>query len=154
MRTILEQHASMAGWAPESEAPQRWRLDAVCRGMTPEQMDRIFYPFAERERKQDRSVMYDEARTYCVRCPVRDECLADSLAVRDISFGFRGGLAPWDRRQLFYAGSAQHQCPECSTSFVGRPDAVYCGPNCRRIAHNRAQRAHTSRRRLEQVVGL
>ena len=82
--------------------PDRWWLRASCRGMdtdiffAPEGLDK------GRPRRRAGSTYYDRARTICKRCPVRAECLKDTLtgpAAYD-EYGFRGGKSPGERKLL------------------------------------------------------
>lgn len=65
----------------------RWQDDAACRGMDPA----LF--FLNRG-----EVMSDEVRETCAGCPVRDDCLEESLLHR--SFGVWGGLTERGRRAV------------------------------------------------------
>lgn len=47
----------------------------------------------------DTSSFYDEARTICVQCPARDECLDHALAEKE-RYGMWGGLTPIERRRI------------------------------------------------------
>lgn len=47
----------------------------------------------------DTSQFYDEARTHCNACPVKDECLSYALANKEY-FGMWGGLTPIERRRI------------------------------------------------------
>lgn len=47
----------------------------------------------------DTSEYYDEARTVCARCPVRELCLADALNNKE-RYGMWGGLTPIERRRI------------------------------------------------------
>lgn len=42
-------------------------------------------------------------------------------------------------------------CPECKTTFYGRPNKVYCHPRCRQRAFQRSQPSLTSSRTLPQA---
>ena len=57
--------------------------DARCRGASVD----VFYP-AEPS--------FEEARRICLRCPVREECLAHAVAERE-RYGVWGGLSPMER---------------------------------------------------------
>lgn len=65
-----------------------WMAHAVCRGAD---TDRIFYPA--------RGESLAEARAFCARCPVREECLEYALANGD-HFGIWGGSSDKQRRQM------------------------------------------------------
>lgn len=47
----------------------------------------------------DTSSYYDEARSVCLSCPVRESCLAHALAEKE-RFGMWGGLTPIERRRI------------------------------------------------------
>lgn len=62
-----------------------WTLRAKCRGM----QDQLFPEGADQKR----------ARSVCVGCAVRSECLAEALDNR-IEWGVWGGMTERERRQL------------------------------------------------------
>ena len=68
------------GWKNE------WATRAACRGTDP---DTLFVQGAAQNR----------AKTVCMSCPVRTECLADALDNR-IEFGVWGGMTERERRAL------------------------------------------------------
>lgn len=47
----------------------------------------------------DTSSSYDEARTICNTCPVKEACLAHALANKE-RWGMWGGLTPIERRRI------------------------------------------------------
>lgn len=51
------------------------------------------------ERYGDTSSFYDEARTICMACPVREQCLDHALAEKE-RWGMWGGLTPIERRRI------------------------------------------------------
>ncbi|MBA0127413.1 WhiB family transcriptional regulator [Haloechinothrix sp. YIM 98757] len=63
-----------------------WRIWASCRDSDP---DGLFVQGAEQHR----------AKTVCMGCPVRAECLAEALDNR-INFGVWGGMTERERRAL------------------------------------------------------
>lgn len=63
-----------------------WPAQAACRGTDP---DRLFVQGAAQNR----------AKAICFGCPVRTECLADSLD-NQIEFGVWGGMTERERRAL------------------------------------------------------
>lgn len=63
-----------------------WPAHAACRGVDP---DRLFVQGAAQNR----------AKAICAGCPVRTECLADSLD-NQIEFGVWGGMTERERRAL------------------------------------------------------
>ncbi len=64
-----------------------WQLEAACRGIDSEV---FFHP--ERERGEARERREQAAKQICAACPVRQECLEHSLAVKE-PYGVWGGLA-------------------------------------------------------------
>ena len=72
-----------------------WQHRAACRG---EDSSYFFAPgyFERRSEKLAREAV---AKAICARCPVRDECLAFALEVRD-PHGVWGGLNEMERRAL------------------------------------------------------
>src|SRR5690606_42121029 len=63
-----------------------WQLLAACRGVD---SSLFFHP--EGERGAARSARENSAKEVCMRCPVRAECAAHALAVRE-PYGVWGGL--------------------------------------------------------------
>lgn len=74
-----------------------YRNEALCRDFDPE----IWWPTDERPGSE--GVEY--ARSLCALCPVRAECLAESLARGD-RFGVFGGTAP-SERAVFSRGNVR-----------------------------------------------
>lgn len=70
-----------------------WLTDAACVGEDPA----IF--FAEETANR---YTYQDARTVCARCVVREACLEDALLseTRSTRAGFRGGLTAKERKHL------------------------------------------------------
>jgi len=66
-----------------------WRYHAACKGASLE----VFFPAAR--------VVLDEARALCASCPVRPDCLAEALDLRDVE-GFRGGRTGDERRAEWF----------------------------------------------------
>ena len=66
--------------------PAEWTTQAACRDTDP---DALFVQGAEQNR----------AKVVCQACPVRTECLADSLDNR-IEFGVWGGMTERERRAI------------------------------------------------------
>lgn len=54
----------------------------------------------------DTSTHYEQARSICISCPVRDACLASALADKE-RFGMWGGLTPIERRRIERMGRRQ-----------------------------------------------
>jgi WhiB family transcriptional regulator, redox-sensing transcriptional regulator len=80
-----------------------WELDAACRG----DKSSTFMPPVGREATDKRQLRETAAKAVCVRCPVRDECLAYALRV-DEPIGIWGGLNESERRELV-AGLGREQ---------------------------------------------
>lgn len=72
-----------------------WHLKAACRG--PEST--LFFPPSFPERREEREAREDKAKTICVECGVRRECLEFALRVRE-PHGIWGGLTETERRRL------------------------------------------------------
>lgn len=71
-----------------------WQDDAACKGMDSE----IFYPNVVEERADDHWQDFVEAKSICANCPVRLNCLNESLENREPD-GVWGGLTPRERRR-------------------------------------------------------
>ncbi|MFF0723518.1 WhiB family transcriptional regulator [Streptomyces sp. NPDC004134] len=80
-----------------------WQLIAACRGVD---SSLFFHP--EGERGAARSAREASAKEVCMRCPVRAECAAHALAVRE-PYGVWGGLTEDEREELL--GRARHRTP-------------------------------------------
>ncbi|EDY51496.1 WhiB-family transcriptional regulator [Streptomyces clavuligerus] len=78
-----------------------WQLLAACRGVD---SSLFFHP--EGERGAARSARENSAKEVCMRCPVRAECAAHALAVRE-PYGVWGGLTEDEREELM--GRARHR---------------------------------------------
>lgn len=72
-----------------------WMAEARCRDLTPEEMDRLFFPPKRKGVKAD----YKGAKALCEGCPVRVHCLHFAIA-HSISEGVWGGLDPTERKQM------------------------------------------------------
>jgi WhiB family redox-sensing transcriptional regulator len=81
-----------------------WQLSAACRGVD---SSLFFHP--EGERGAARSSREQAAKEVCMRCPVRAECAAHALAVRE-PYGVWGGLTEDEREEML--GRARHRGPE------------------------------------------
>ena len=103
--------------------PDRWWLRARCRGMPAEL---FFAPegFDKGLPRMNRwSTYYDEARTICGTCRVREPCLAETLtgpAVYD-EYGFRGGKSPKERKELRGRWRKANELPRASVFDVSAP---------------------------------
>ncbi|WP_275942329.1 WhiB family transcriptional regulator [Streptomyces spiramenti] len=71
-----------------------WQLLAACRGVD---SSLFFHP--EGERGAARSAREASAKEVCMRCPVRAECAAHALTVRE-PYGVWGGLTEDEREEL------------------------------------------------------
>ena len=92
-----------------------WQLLAACRGVD---SSLFFHP--EGERGAARSARETSAKEVCMRCPVRAECAAHALAVRE-PYGVWGGLTEDEREELM--GRARHRLiPASSASGPVAPD--------------------------------
>ncbi|WP_055712451.1 WhiB family transcriptional regulator [Streptomyces torulosus] len=89
-----------------------WQLLAACRGVD---SSLFFHP--EGERGAARSARENSAKEVCMRCPVRAQCAAHALAVRE-PYGVWGGLTEDEREELM--GRARHRLVSASTP-VGDP---------------------------------
>lgn len=93
-----------------------WQLLAACRGVD---SSLFFHP--EGERGAARSARENSAKEVCMRCPVRAECAAHALAVRE-PYGVWGGLTEDEREELM--GRARHRLVPSSASPPGSPPAA------------------------------
>lgn len=75
-----------------------WQLLAACRGVD---SSLFFHP--EGERGAARSARENSAKEVCMRCPVRAECAAHALAVRE-PYGVWGGLTEDEREEAHGTG--------------------------------------------------
>jgi WhiB family transcriptional regulator, redox-sensing transcriptional regulator len=85
-----------------------WQLLAACRGVD---SSLFFHP--EGERGAARSARENSAKEVCMRCPVRAQCAAHALAVRE-PYGVWGGLTEDEREELM--GRARHRLVSASAS--------------------------------------
>jgi len=81
-----------------------WQLHAACRGTDSEV---FFHP--ERERGEARERREVAAKAICAACPVRQECLDHSLAVRE-PYGVWGGLTEHERAALLKRNKLSAAC--------------------------------------------
>jgi WhiB family redox-sensing transcriptional regulator len=72
-----------------------WRQMAACKGAQAS----LFFPPCQFERKRERLVREQAAKSICARCPVRDQCLEFALMARE-PYGVWGGLNELERRKL------------------------------------------------------
>ena len=81
-----------------------WQLEAACRGTDSEV---FFHP--ERERGEARERREVAAKAICAACPVRQQCLEHSLAVRE-PYGVWGGLTEHERVALLRRNKMSAAC--------------------------------------------
>lgn len=84
-----------------------WTLKARCRGM----QDQLFPDGADQKR----------ARSLCMGCQVRSQCLAEALDNR-IEWGVWGGMTERERRQLL---RQRTDIPSWSTVLLGKAPTVH-----------------------------
>ncbi|MGW7410833.1 WhiB family transcriptional regulator [Streptomyces sp. NPDC054833] len=71
-----------------------WQLLAACR-----EVDDTLFFHPEGERGAGRGARETAAKEVCIRCPVRAECAAHALAVRE-PYGVWGGLTEGERESM------------------------------------------------------
>jgi len=74
-----------------------WRQQANCRGISKEEMNEIFFYLADDE--LDARKKLARAKTFCDRCPVREECLEFALT-NNQTHGIWGGMNNNQRREI------------------------------------------------------
>jgi WhiB family transcriptional regulator, redox-sensing transcriptional regulator len=72
-----------------------WQVRAACRGP----QATVFFPPTQFERKDERLLREERAKSICAACPVRSPCLAYALRIRE-PHGIWGGLNEVERRSL------------------------------------------------------
>ena len=72
-----------------------WQSNALCRGAEAN----LFFPPHHLESKEEREARESKAKSFCARCPVRDECLAFAIATRE-PHGIWGGMNEIERRRV------------------------------------------------------
>ncbi len=77
------------------QSPTAWQAKAACRGP----QAAVFFPPPQFERKADRLERERRAKSICMECAVRDECLSYSLEIAE-PHGIWGGLNENERRAL------------------------------------------------------
>lgn len=117
-----------------------WMADAACRGANPE----VWFPTnasgkSRRSRFIDADIEY--ARSICIGCPVREDCLSYARATGELQ-GIWGGLLPEERGA---PAADLRRCDRCGSVFVARNRLHgLCGAGpCRqgyKTAHQRATR--------------
>jgi WhiB family transcriptional regulator, redox-sensing transcriptional regulator len=85
-------------------AIESWWQHAACRG----QDASCFFAPAYFEKRAEKEAREAVAKSFCRRCPVRDECLEFALASRD-PHGVWGGMNEMERRSLLRRRSQEAQ---------------------------------------------
>lgn len=131
-----------------------WHDHAACTGAP----TAIFYPGkpAGRPPNEGHPDRWDQARTICTTCPVRDHCLHDAMTDEagiglTYRWGMRGGLTPEER-----AGLNWRVCVECGDRYDikagrGQPP-IYCSEPCRRAKRDRTIAAQLERGRTQRFA--
>jgi WhiB family redox-sensing transcriptional regulator len=76
-------------------AEELWQMKAACRGP----QAAVFFPPSHSERKDERLARERAAKAICKPCPVRQECLAYAIRIRE-PHGIWGGLNELERKQV------------------------------------------------------
>lgn len=113
-----------------------WQLHAACRGVD---SSLFFHP--EGERGAARSARENSAKEVCMRCPVRAECAAHALAVRE-PYGVWGGLTEDEREELM--GRARHRLVSVSNGHGNSHDRSGGRQEARHNGHHRGHGRHTT----------
>lgn len=130
-----------------------WRNEAACKDAD----ITIFYPVPEAKigrppKIPSSSTIYDEARTICNGCPVKDQCLTEAMAEEGGAqrFGFRAGLTWRERGKLPW-----RICQWCHQRFAvppmggrGGKHPRYCTDVCRDAAREHVRREADERARV------
>jgi WhiB family redox-sensing transcriptional regulator len=72
-----------------------WQQRAACRG----EDSALFFAPNYFEKKREKDEREARAKTYCIRCPVRERCLEYALRIGE-QHGIWGGLNEMERRAL------------------------------------------------------
>ena len=119
-----------------------WSQESLCIGAPPD----LFFP--PDERKGEASKLYDQARTICSTCPVKDSCLRYALLTHQ-EHGMWGGMTPRQRKVV----DNHQRCATCIT--CGNP-FTYVQHAARRQSCGRCQvrpeRRTESRHAIEETV--
>ncbi|MEE1928025.1 WhiB family transcriptional regulator [Streptomyces sp. TRM 70351] len=103
-----------------------WQLLAACRGVD---SSLFFHP--EGERGAARSAREASAKEVCMRCPVRAQCAAHALSVRE-PYGVWGGLTEDEREELMGRARSRlvtaHSARTNGASPSRRPGPAAHGP--------------------------
>jgi WhiB family redox-sensing transcriptional regulator len=76
-----------------TEPHNDWRAHAACKGVDPE----LFFSSEDIADKRERVEREAAAKSICLRCTVRPECLEYAIAAGE-RYGIWGGLNPQERR--------------------------------------------------------
>ncbi len=110
-----------------------WQEHAACRGAD----INVFFP--------ERGGNVAEAKSYCARCKVKAECLAEclSMPLHDAVYGVWAGLSGRERRRQHTARWRFRMCVWCESTPVPGPQHRYCSPECKEagVLANRMRRA-------------
>ena len=131
---------------------QSWYADAACKGVDVN----VFF--------RGTAASNQEATTkFCNSCPVRQECLEDSLKYPPIDqYGLVGGLSAHDRKKILVArnyesnGGAHRVCTICGQPLpeeAHHHQKVHPGA-CRQESRRRLARHHANIRRAKQRAVL
>jgi WhiB family redox-sensing transcriptional regulator len=74
---------------------EAWQLRANCRGP----QAAIFFAPSYSERKDERVIREEMAKSICATCPVRRSCLDYAISIRE-PHGIWGGLNELERKEL------------------------------------------------------
>ncbi|EGG46552.1 hypothetical protein GCM10018782_15820 [Streptomyces griseoaurantiacus] len=107
-----------------------WQLLAACRGVD---SSLFFHP--EGERGAARSARENSAKEVCMRCPVRAECAAHALAVRE-PYGVWGGLTEDEREELM--GRARNRLVSAAAPASSRGEDHASPPSHDGVPHSGA----------------
>ncbi len=77
------------------QVDEAWQVRAACRGPHAS----VFFPPAQFERKDDKLLREERAKSICNSCPVREPCLAYAIRIRE-PHGIWGGLNELERRTI------------------------------------------------------
>ena len=74
--------------------PSTWQKDALCR----QHSNKLFFPPATFEKKEDRIKREAKAKAVCEGCTVKLECLEEAIDISE-PFGVWGGMTESERKQ-------------------------------------------------------
>jgi WhiB family transcriptional regulator, redox-sensing transcriptional regulator len=74
---------------------QEWREHASCLHFSAV----LFFGFDDSESPAEKRLREDQAKTVCLECPVRQECLDYAISARE-SHGIWGGMTDVERRRF------------------------------------------------------